>query len=159
METAEALEILEIAAKGSVAAGSDLVDTIGSLSGVEAGFRGQGVELIEVMDSLTTLSNNASGGFDALTDALVTVTPQATAAGLTIGDVGAAVGAVTWLGVPASEAATQIRQGLTERNESSRGAGEAFNDLVGVSFKEFSAAGGTFGEAIASMDEGLQRQN
>lgn len=159
METAEALEILEIAAKGSVSAGSDLVDTIGKLSGVEAGFRGQGVELIEVMDSLTTLSNNASGGFNALTDALVTVTPQANAAGITINEVGAAVGALTWLGVPANEAATQIRQALTELNDSSRGAGEAFNDLVGVSFKEFIAAGGTFEEAIAAMNAALQEQN
>ncbi|MBX3139841.1 MAG: phage tail tape measure protein [Trueperaceae bacterium] len=152
----DALEAVETATRGAIAADADLTDTLTYMDGIWSAFKGQGYETQDVMDVLTSLTSNATGGFNKLADALVGVAAPAVNAGISLEEAGAAIGALTWLGVPAAEASTQVRRALQELSDSGKGVGEQFAELSGKTFKQFIADGGTLKEALDILTGGLQ---
>lgn len=156
LEVEDALWSVEQATRGAIAADSDLMDTLNKMEGIWAAFKGQGYEVEDVMDVLTAMASNAVGGFEALSDAIVGATAPAMNAGLSLEELGAAIGALTWLSVPASEASTRIRTALQELNDSGTIVGGLFKELSGVTFKQFIAAGGTLEEALTLLNNNLE---
>ncbi len=155
LEVEDALWSVEMATRGAIAADSDLMDTLNKMEGIWAAFKGQGYEVEDVMDVLTAVTSNAVGGFESLSDAIVGAAAPAMNSGLSLEELGASIGALTWLGVPAAEASTRIRTALQELNDTGTKVGERFVNVAGVSFKQFIEAGGTLQEALELLNNDL----
>lgn len=103
-----ALEILEIAAKGSAAGLGTALDVAGALTAVINSYGKENITAARAADILTKAIQLGGAEAKELAPTLANVVPLAAQLGISFEEVAANIATVTKLGVPATEAVTQL---------------------------------------------------
>ncbi|MFA5408502.1 MAG: phage tail tape measure protein, partial [Bacilli bacterium] len=144
---------IEVAQKAAVGGATDLTTTIDGLTSVVNAYGADVLDVGTASDIMFQTVNVGKVSFAELANRLYNVVPTAQALGISFGDVGAAIAAMTSQGVPASVATTQLRQMFVELSKEGGKTSELFRSFAGTSFREFIAAGGTVQEALQLLEK------
>ncbi|MFF8769062.1 phage tail tape measure protein [Kitasatospora sp. NPDC015120] len=105
---AEAMEILEVSAKGASAGLTTTETAATALLGVLKAYGMPASAAADVMDIMFMTVNKGVISFEELAAQLGDVVPMAAAAGISFDDLSAALAAITLAGIPAAESATSL---------------------------------------------------
>ena len=146
-------DFMEQAHKAAEGGVTDLTTAVDALSTVVNGYGDQIAGAGEASDLMFTAVRLGKTTFDEMAGSLSNVTPIASANKVAFGDVTAAIATLTSQGVPTAEATTQIRRALAELSDAGTEAGGVFEDVAGVSFRQFMEEGGNLADALALMEQ------
>ncbi|MFJ7422730.1 phage tail tape measure protein [Streptomyces uncialis] len=110
---AEAMSILEVAAKGASAGLTTSETSARALLGVLKAYGMEAGDAGDVMDTMFQTVNLGVISFEELAQQLGDVVPMAAAAGVEFDDVSAALAAITLAGIPAAEGVTALNMLMT----------------------------------------------
>ncbi|MEU5383218.1 phage tail tape measure protein [Kitasatospora cineracea] len=110
---AEAMQILEVSAKGASAGLTTTETAATALLGVLKAYGMPASKAADVMDIMFQTVNKGVISFEELAQQLGDVVPMAAAAGVKFDDLSAALAAITLAGIPAAESATSLNMLLT----------------------------------------------
>ena len=144
---------IEVAQKAAVGGATDLTTTIDGLTSVVNAYGADILDVGTASDIMFQTVNVGKVSFAELSQRLYNVVPTAQALGISFGEVGAAIAAMTAQGVPASVATTQLRQMFVELSKEGGKTSELFKSLAGQSFREFITGGGTVQEALQLLEK------
>jgi TP901 family phage tail tape measure protein len=144
---------IEVAQKAAVGGATDLTTTIDGLTSVVNAYGADILDAATASDIMFQTVNVGKVSFEDLANRLYNVVPTAQALGISFGEVGAAIAAMTAQGVPASVATTQLRQMFVELSKEGGKTSTLFKELSGKSFREFIAGGGTVQEALQLLEK------
>ena len=148
---AQVLKFLETNAKLAVGGVTDLETAVDLTTTVLNAFGLETSETARVADILFKGVEKGKTTIDELGASLFQVAPAASAAGIPIEQVTAALAALTAGGFPTAQAATALRAGFIELGKSGTIANTAFEEIAGVGFREFIAMGGTVVDVMALL--------
>ena len=131
---AEAMEVLEMAAKGSAVGMGDTNEIARALTGVIASYGSENISAAQAMDVFTATIREGNLDATALAPVLGRITGIASQMGISFADVGANIAAYTRLGVSAEEATTGLRGVLNGILKPSDKAADAFANLADQGF-------------------------
>lgn len=146
----EFLKTANEAARGGV---TDLETAVDGLSSVVNAYGSDVLSVGEASDAMFTAVKLGKTNFEELSRYLFNVVPTASAVGLEFTNITAALAAMTAQGTPTSVATTQLRQLLVELNKEGSKVGLVFQEIAGVSFRDFLAAGGDLGDALQLLED------
>lgn len=149
-------EFIEIAHKAAIGGITDLSTTVDGLTSVVNAYGADVLDAATASDVIFQTVKVGKASFAELAGSLYNVVPTAQALGVTFGEVGAALAAMTSQGVPTRVATTQLRQMLVELSKEGTATSDMFRELSGTSFREFIAGGGTVQEALQLMEKRAQ---
>ena len=109
---ADALQVLEVSAKGAVAGVTDTATAADGLTTVMNAFRKETFEVGAVADVLFQTVRLGKTTFEELSSTIATVAPLAAASGISFEELAAAIATLTKSGTPTAEAMTQIRAAI-----------------------------------------------
>lgn len=134
---AHAMEVLKLASEGSAISGANLEDVANALgAAVASNIKGSG----DYQQSMAILNATVGAGnmrMQDLATSLGNVLPQATTAGLSLKDVGAAMATMTDNGMPAADAATRLHMAIALM---SAPTGQAKKALESIGMTQFQLA-------------------
>ena len=143
------LETANMAAVGGV---TEMETAVDGITSVINAYGTENISAAEASDQMFTAVKLGKTTFGDLAGSLYNVIPTAVNAGISFGDVTAAIATMTAAGTPTSVATTQIRQALVELSDTGTDVGETFQSIAGKSFKEFIAEGHNTSEALKLLD-------
>lgn len=144
-------DFLQTAGEFAVAGVTDVGTAIEGLTSATNAFN---LDIADASDTADTFFAGVQAGkttVPELSDALFQVAPAASAAGLALDETVAATAALTASGVPTSVATTQIRGAIVELSDAGSAVGAVFEDIAGVTFRDFIASGGDLAGALAIL--------
>lgn len=144
------LDVANMAAVGGV---TELETAVDGITSVINAYGTENLSAAQASDQMFTAVKLGKTTFGELANSLYNVIPTAVNAGVSFGDVTAAIATMTASGTPTSVATTQMRQALVELADSGSQVGEKFQEIAGKSFKEFIAEGHNTSEALNLLDE------
>ena len=144
---------IEVAQKAAVGGATALTTTIDGLTSVVNAYGADVLDVGTASDIMFQTVNVGKVSFAELSQRLYNVVPTAQALGISFGNVGAAIAAMTSQGVPAGVATTQLRQMFVELSKEGGKTSTLFKELSGKSFREFIASGGTVQEALQLLEK------
>jgi len=144
---------IEVAQKAAVGGATALTTTIDGLTSVVNAYGADVLDVGTASDIMFQTVNVGKVSFEELANRLYNVVPTAQALGISFGNVGAAIAAMTSQGVPAGVATTQLRQMFVELSKEGGKTSTLFKELAGKSFREFIASGGTVQEALQLLEK------
>jgi len=144
---------LETAQKAAVGGATDIMTTVDGLTSVVNAYGADVLDVGTASDIMFQTVNVGKVSFEELSQRLYNVVPTAQALGISFGEVGAAIAAMTAQGVPAGVATTQLRQMFVELSKEGGKTSTLFKELSGKSFREFIAGGGTVQEALQLLEK------
>ena len=147
------LKVANMAATGGV---TELETAVDGITSVINAYGTENLSAAQASDQMFTAVKLGKTTFGELASSLFNVIPTAVNAGVSFGDVTAAIATMTASGTPTSVATTQMRQALVELADSTTDVGETFTKVAGKSFKEFIAEGHNTSEALNLLDEYAQ---
>lgn len=128
---ADAMNVLKLASEGAALGGANLEDVANALgAAVASNIKGSG----DYANAMAVLNATVGAGnmrMQDLAQALGNVLPQATTAGLSLTDVGAAMATMTDNGMPAADAATRLHMAISLMEAPTKAAQKAL-ESVGV---------------------------
>lgn len=134
---ADAMDVLKLASEGAAMSGANLEDVANALgAAVASNIKGSG----DYQQSMAILNATVGAGnmrMGDLATSLGNVLPQATTAGLSLRDVGAAMATMTDNGMPAADAATRLHMAIALM---SAPTGQAQTALEGIGMTQFQLA-------------------
>lgn len=134
---ADAMNVLKLASEGAAVGGANLEDVANALgAAVASNIKGSG----DYQQSMAILNATVGAGnmrMQDLATSLGNVLPQATTAGLSLKDVGAAMATMTDNGMPAADAATRLHMAIALM---SAPTGQAQKALESVNMTQFQLA-------------------
>ena len=139
-----------MAAVGGV---TDVETAVDGITSVINAYGTENLSAAQASDQMFTAVKLGKTTFGELAGSLYNVIPTAVNAGVTFGDITAAIATMTASGTPTSVATTQMRQALVELSDTGTDVGETFQSIAGKSFKEFIAEGHNTSEALNLLDE------
>jgi TP901 family phage tail tape measure protein len=125
----EALQILEVAAKGASAGLTSSETSARALLGVLKAYGMDAGAAADVMDTMFQTVNVGVISFEELAQQLGDVVPMAAAAGVEFDDMSSALAAITLSGIPAAEAVTALNMLLTRMMAPTADLRNAIKDL------------------------------
>lgn len=150
---------LEVAQKAAVGGVTDLGTTVDGLTSVVNAYGSDVIDVATASDIMFQTVNVGKVTFTELAGSLYNVSPTAAALGVSFGEIGAAIAAMTAQGVPASVATTYLRQMLVQLSEAGTETSDLFQELSGKSFRNFVASGGTVQQALQLMEAHAKKTN
>ncbi|MEU2755297.1 phage tail tape measure protein [Streptomyces albidoflavus] len=126
---AEAMQILDVAARGASAGLTTSETSARALLGVLKAYGMEAGEAGDVMDVMFQTVNLGVISFEELAQQLGDVVPMAAAAGVEFDDMSAALAAITLSGIPAAEAVTALNMLLTRVMKPTQELRQAMKDL------------------------------
>lgn len=144
---------IEVAQKAAVGGATDVMTTVDGLTSVVNAYGEEVLDAATASDIMFQTVNVGKVSFEDLANRLYNVVPTAQALGISFGEVGAAIAAMTSQGVPASVATTQLRQMFTELSKEGGKTSTLFKELSGKSFRQFVAAGGNVQQALQLLED------
>jgi TP901 family phage tail tape measure protein len=123
--TAVALEIVEMAAKGSAAGLGEAVDVAGAITAVVNSYGDANITAARAADILTKAVQLGGAEAKELAPTLANVVPIAAQLGVSFEEVAANIATVTKLGTPAAEAVTQLSSIMTAMLKETKQGAEA----------------------------------
>lgn len=132
-DTTVAMNILDIAAKGSAAGLGQAVDVAGALTSVINSYGAENITAARAGDILTQAIKDGGAEAKELAPTLANVVPFASAMGVSFEEVAANIATMTKLGTPAAEAVTSLSSVLSAMNKPSKEGEEALG-RVGLTF-------------------------
>lgn len=136
-------------ASTAAVAGKTTVDTASAaIAAATNAYKASGLTYADAADSMFTAVKGGVVSFEELSQNLADVMAPAAAAGLSFDQMNGAIAAMTLMGTPAAQATTQIRSAIDELSKSGTTASTHFREATGGTFKEYIAAGHTWGEAM-----------
>lgn len=145
-------EFLATAQKAAVGGSTELETSVDGISSVVNAYGRDVIEATEASDLMFTAVKLGKTSFGELSSSLYNVIPYSSAAGVAFSDVTAALSTITAQGTPTTVATTQVRQMLVELSDSGSAVGKVFQEVAGVSFKEFIAQGGNTQQALQLLE-------
>ena len=138
------------AATGGV---TNLETAVDGLTSVVNAYGAESMSATQASDLMFTAVKLGKTNFEQLSRSLFNVTPTAAALNVSFGDITAALANMTAAGVPTSVATTQLRSVLVELSKEGALASEIFQEMSGVTFKQFMSEGGNMAGALKLMEE------
>ncbi|MEU8919517.1 phage tail tape measure protein [Kitasatospora sp. NPDC048545] len=126
---AEAMQILEVSAKGASAGLTTTETAATALLGVLKAYGLPASKASDVMDIMFQTVNKGVISFQELAQQLGDVVPMAAAAGIKFDDVSAALAAITLSGIPAAESATSLNMLMTRLMKPTKDLAGLIHDL------------------------------
>ncbi|WP_405613313.1 phage tail tape measure protein [Streptomyces sp. NBC_00076] len=126
---ADAMQILEVAARGAAAGLTTSETSARALLGVLNAYGLSASDASDVMDVMFQTVNYGVISFEELAQQLGDVVPMAAAAGVEFDDMSAALAAITLTGIPAAEAVTALNMLLTRVMKPTQDLKQAVKDL------------------------------
>ncbi|KKK97476.1 hypothetical protein LCGC14_2652370, partial [marine sediment metagenome] len=148
---AKVLKFLETNAKLAVGGVTDLETAVDLTTTVLNAFGLETSETARVADILFKGVEKGKTTIAELGASLFQVAPTASAAGIPIEQVTAAMAALTAGGFPTAQAATALRAGFIELGKEGTKVNTAFQEVAGIGFREFIAQGGTVVDVMALL--------
>lgn len=144
---------VEQATKLAKAGVAELDDSVGVLSTAVNNYKDTGLTAEQASDMLFTTVTKGVTSIPELAVALGKVIPTASSLGVSFGDVNASMATLTAkMGKGSTpEAITKMKAMLMELGDETSTVSGTFKDTAGVSFKEFTAAGGTMADAMGIL--------
>jgi len=157
-------DFMTIASKAATAGVTDTDTAVNGLTSVVNAF-GKSLgdpttaadDFATAADVLFATVNFGKTTFPELARNIADVSPIASSLGVDFKEVGAAIAAVTAIGVPTTIATTQIRSALAELSSPTQKAAQNFEELTGKSFPNFIKEGGTVADAFNILREEADR--
>ncbi len=152
-DAAEALKVLESSAKLAVAGLGTTEEATNLMTSAINSFASEGLTAAEISDILFKTVKNGKTTVAELSQGFGAVAGQMSDAGIPMKDFMSVISALTTVGVPASQAYTQMRAviaGLTRETETSK---KVFGELGVKTFKELIAKTGGVGKAMQAVKE------
>lgn len=149
-------DFLAVAQKAAIGGVTDVQTTVNGLTSVINAYGSDVISAGQASDIMFTAVKLGKTTFDELSNSLFNVNPVASALGVQFSDVAAALAAMTAQGIPTSVATTQLRQLFVELSDSGSGLAKTFQQVAGVSFKEFIANGGNVQGALQLLEQHAQ---
>lgn len=125
-----ALEILDMAARGSAAGMGTALDVAGALTAVVNSYGEKNITAAHAADVLTMAVKDGGAEAKELAPTLANVVPIAAQLGISFEEVAANIATVTKLGVPASEAVTQLSSVMSALLKETKQGSEALASLT-----------------------------
>ncbi len=147
---------LETAQKAAIGGVTELETAVDGISSVVNAYGADVIDAARASDLMFTAVKLGKTDFEQLSGSLFNVIPTAASLGVEFGDVTAALASLTAQGTPTSVATTQMRQLFVELSKSGGEAAQIFEEMAGVTFKEFIAQGGNTADALAIMEQAAQ---
>ncbi|XUL89975.1 phage tail tape measure protein [Streptomyces galilaeus] len=126
---ADAMEILQVAARGASAGLTTTETSARAVLGVLNAYGMSASDASDVMDVMFQTVNYGVISFEELAQQLGDVVPMAAAAGVEFDDMSAALAAITLSGIPAAEAVTALNMLLTRVMKPTQDLKQAIKDL------------------------------
>ncbi|MFM9538643.1 phage tail tape measure protein [Streptomyces turgidiscabies] len=126
---ADAMEILQVAARGAAAGLTTTETSARAVLGVLNAYGMSASDASDVMDVMFQTVNYGVISFEELAQQLGDVVPMAAAAGIEFDDMSAALAAITLTGIPAAEAVTALNMLLTRVMKPTQDLKQAIKDL------------------------------
>lgn len=126
---AQAMDILQVAAKGASAGLTTTETSARALLGVLKAYGLPASAASDVMDTMFQTVNLGVVSFEELAQQLGDVVPMAAAAGVEFDDLSSALAAITLAGIPAAEAATALNMMMTRMVKPTREMRDAIKEL------------------------------
>ncbi|MFC8449493.1 phage tail tape measure protein [Kitasatospora sp. NPDC057223] len=126
---AQAMEILEVSAKGASAGLTTTETAATALLGVLKAYGMPASKAADVMDIMFQTVNKGVISFEELAQQLGDVVPMAAAAGVKFEDLSAALAAITLSGIPAAESATSLNMLMTRLMKPTKDLAGLIHDL------------------------------
>lgn len=158
VEPAEALAFIEQNAKLAIGGVTDLGTAVDLTTTVINAFGLGLAETERISDVLFTGVRLGKTTIKELGQSLFQVAPVAAASGVSIEQVTAALATLTASGVPTRVATTNLRQAIVELGKSGTVANKAFQEVAGVGFRDFIAAGGDMGQVMGLLRQAAEEQ-
>lgn len=133
-DTAKAMDILTIAAKGTKAGFGDTVQVAGALTAVVNSYAKSNLSAAKAGDILAMAIKLGGAEASELAPTLANVVPQAAMLGITFEEVAANLATLTKLGVPTAEAVTQLSSVMTAMSKRTKEGEEALAS-IGMSYE------------------------
>lgn len=127
----EVIDFLGVAARASVAGVTDLKTAVDGLTTVTNAFASQNLSAEEAADIFFATVKRGKTTFGELSESISMVAPIAAAVGVTFGEIGGLLAALTKNGTPTSQAVTQIASAMTAFLKPSKDM-EAALEKIGV---------------------------
>lgn len=150
-DTNVAMSILDMSAKGSAAGMGSALDVAGALTAVVNSYGAGNITAARAADILTKAVQDGGAEAKELAPTLAGVVPIAAQMGISFEEVGANIATLTKLGVPASEAVTQLTSVMTAMLKETPKGAEALRS-VGLSYDAVRKAIREDGLAAAMTD-------
>ena len=145
------MPFVEAAQKAGVAGMSDVSVAVDALTSVINAYQKDVEEAGKVSDIMFKTVELGKIEFDELAANIGKVAPSAAAFGVSFEDVGAAISAITALGVSPSETMTSLKALFKDLGKSGTELNKIFTQLSGQGFAEFIEGGGTLVDAVALL--------
>lgn len=144
---------LEVAAKGAIAGGTDVMTMVNGLTSVVNAYGIEALSAERASDIFFATVNIGKVTAEQLAKTLYDVVPAASSLGIGLDQVGVGIATLTAQGTPARVATTQLRQMFLELGKEGTKVDGIFRQIAGVAFRDFIAAGGTVGQAMAMLQQ------
>ena len=132
---------------------AELEPTVRVLAGTINAYAEQGLTAADASNALFGAVQSGVTTIPELASQLGQVTSIAASAGVSFVELTAGIASITQTGTSTNIATTQIRSLIVELTTETSKAAQAFDDLTGTSFREFTAAGGTVEEALRVLND------
>lgn len=153
VDTADAMDVLNVANKAAKGGFSDINTAIDGVTSVLNAYGLESKEAENVANSMLVAQNKGKTTFDELAKSLYNVLPTAASVNVGIDQVTSSLAAMTAQGTPTSVATTQLRQAFVELDKEGSKAQKTFEKIAGKSFKDFISEGGNVADAMKLMDD------
>lgn len=110
----------------------------------------------EISDKLIATQNIGKTTVNELGASAADFIPIAAQLGVELDEVLGMMASITKVGVPTSQAATQVSRVMIELADATSGAGKNFKELTGKSFPQFAKEGGTLTQALKILKVGAE---
>ncbi len=144
---------IKTAQEAAIGGATDLTTTVDGLTSVVNAYGADVLDASTASDIIFQSLKVGKGTFEDLAHSLYNVVPTAQALGVTFGDVGAALAAMTAQGTPTRVATTQMRQMLVEFSKEGSKTATLFKELAGSSFRDFISGGGNVQQALQLLED------
>jgi TP901 family phage tail tape measure protein len=144
-------DFMEVAQKAAIGGITELETAVDGITSVVNAYGEDVIGAAQASDLMFTAVRLGKTDFDQLSRSLFNVIPTASALGVEFGDVTAGLAALTAQGVPTSVATTQMRQLFVELSKEGGAASKTFQEMAGVTFKDFIREGGNTADALEIM--------
>ena len=157
VDQSKIFDFMSIAQRAAIGGNTDLVTSVNGLSSVVNGYGAANLSASQAADIMFTGVRLGKTTVKELSEEYKNVVPVASSLKIGLGDVTAAIAAMTSQGVPTGEATNELRQMLVELSKSGSGLAVTFENLTGKSFADFIAGGGTMQEALKVLGDNLNK--
>jgi TP901 family phage tail tape measure protein len=124
-----ALEFMQVASQAAIAGVTDVETAVDGLSTIVNAFGLDAEDAQAVADSMFAAVKGGKTTFEELSASMFNVAPAAAAAGISFGEVNAAIATMTSAGVPTAQATTQIRAAMVGLQKPSEELDAIFQSL------------------------------